>query len=165
MKNAKKNTKTLQALAVEAHKHFELSERKNAEKTKYWKTKDGAPEWVKEMCHEAHRTGSGTWDVMLPDDFRYEFIEDALDKLANHEDADEAMDALEPDVYNHDRHKWLSSNLTRAGYVDEAVEEMDGHSDQGVDGDLGLGQLWERREVFGIVRKALEERLDEDEDE
>ena len=43
------------------------------------------------VCRKAHDNAQ-----MLPDDWRYEFIEQAVDALAEHEDADAARDSLEP---------------------------------------------------------------------
>ncbi len=157
-----KGTMTLSKLAEETRKHFKLDKHK-ADGHDYWKAKDGAPKWIKDLCQKAHDTGGG--HLMLPDDFRYEFIVNALDALSEHEDENDALDSLEPDIYNSELHKWLSSHLERAGYVDEAVKEMGGHSDNGIDGDIALGQLHEKREVFFHVKKALEDRLEEIEDE
>ncbi len=140
----------LQKLAGEVSEMFEQKERDNGDKFQI--VKDGSPKWVTEMCHEAHGD-------MLPDDYKYDFIVEALDALANYEDPDDIDSEIEADPYTHDRYKWLSSNLARSVYVDEAVENM-GHSDQGITGEIGMGQYQEKCEVLGIVRRFLEERLE-----
>lgn len=50
------------------------------------------------------------------------------------------------------------------GYVDSATEEL-GHSDQGVAGDIGQGQLAEKEEVFGQVLDALAELVENQDDD
>jgi hypothetical protein len=102
---------------------------------------------------------------MMPDDWKYEFIQDALNAL---EDADD-WDEVEPDIdslypYTADRLKWLASHLDRPGYCDEAMGEMGGEFGSTVN-LIGLGMYWELREVFGLVRQALEERVEEMEEE
>src|SRR5262249_43783991 len=117
---------------------------------------DGAPDWFAELCHHAH--GS-----MMPDDWRYEFIQDALAALedgAGHDGID--LDALYPDTA--DRLDWVASNLERPGYCDEAAEEAGGPP-----GDILALVAWgmdrELREVFDLVRCRLEEIADEQDDE
>lgn len=145
----------LQKLAGEVSAMFESRKRDNGDE--FWSVKDGSPKWITEMTHEAHGD-------MLPDDYKYQFIVEALDALANYEDPDDIDSEIEPDPYTHDLNKWLASNLTRAGYVNEAVENM-GHSDQGVTGDISMGQYQEKCEVLGIVRRFLEERIEAEGDE
>lgn len=138
-------------LARYAYGHFTRKTREGG--TEFWHTLDGTPEWIKTMCMEAHET-------MLPEDFKYEFIVEALSALSDHDDADSARDSLEPDIYNSELHRWLSSHLERAGFVDEAVSEY-GHADSGIDGDLAQGQLREKHQVFDSVRDSLESFLSE----
>jgi hypothetical protein len=79
---------------------------------------DGAPEWFTELCHHAH--GS-----MMPDDWRYEFIQDALHALQDGADEDGIdLDTLYP--YTADRLDWLASHLDRPGYCDEAAVDASG---------------------------------------
>lgn len=101
---------------------------------------------------------------MLPDDWKYEYIVDALDALVEHEDTDEARDALpESDVYHSDLLRWVSSHLERAGYVDEFTEEMEERMEMFA--SMQGGQRKEREEVFGLVLSYLEGMEDEDEEE
>lgn len=114
---------------------------------------DGAPAWFTNLCRHAHAN-------MMPDDWRYEFIQDALDAL---EDCDEP-DNCEPDVdslypYTSDRLNWLASHLNRAGYCDEAMEELGSEFTSTTD-LIALGMYWELREVFQLVREFLQERAE-----
>ncbi len=118
--------------------------------------KAGAEQWVKDMCQEAHAG-------MFPDDYRYRFIWEAVEAIA---DTDESADlddvahefADSVSVYTNELYEWLRSHSTRGGYVDEAVAEL-GHGDSITD-DIMRGQYQERREVFGLVLQALQERAD-----
>jgi len=115
-----------------------------------------APQWFTDLCHHAHGD-------MLPDDWRYEFIQDALNALEN--DGDENgpdIDNLYP--YTADRLNWLASRLDRHGYCDEAAEDM-GESPKQIVDFIALGMDRELREVFDLVRERLEEIADESIDE
>jgi hypothetical protein len=51
---------------------FETRKRDNGDK--YVALKDGSPEWMTDVCHKAHGD-------MLPDDWRYSFISEAVDYI------------------------------------------------------------------------------------
>lgn len=144
---------TVQALATHARAFFAQDKRTNGDD--FWKTED-APEWLSTLCMDAHES-------MFPDDWKYGFIVEVLDALSSdeHDDPEEARDSLEPDIYNRDLLLWLASHLERAGFVDEAVSEYGGHSDNGIIGDIGMGQLHEMHQVFGSVLQSLKARLAE----
>jgi hypothetical protein len=118
-----------------------------------WVTKKDRPDWVINLVCEAHDKGS-----VLPDDFIYEYVVDALDYLS---DADNDPDDYDPesDIYNGDLLKWLASSLARADYVDVVRRES------GDDYDLmqliGLGQAQEKRDVYEAVLTWLQEHEDE----
>jgi len=119
----------------------------------------GAPEWVEVLVREAHRQGR---ELMLPDDFRFEFVAEALDAIADADDLDDV--SLEPDESTPKLLAWISSNLTRPSYVDEAIEET------GWPGSmlaaLAAGQAREKEEVLQLVQDHLEQLAeDQDEDE
>ena len=139
-------TTTIETLASEAVKWFETAERKDGET--YWRRKDGAPEWVAEMVHEAH--GS-----MMPDDWRYDFIVQALCALeADGEDA-----TLEADVYNHELQDWFGSHSDRVAFTDQALEDGMAGTESGIMAIVSMGQYLEKEEVLGLVREFLEARL------
>lgn len=147
-------TDTIQAAANEATQWFETATRDNGER--FTRTKDGAPTWIGEMVYAAH-------DGLLPDDWRYKCISDAVDWVAETGETDDpgefADDAV--DVYTSDRLAWLASSLSRPEYVDEALSEFGQPDDPDIIAAIGLGQYREASEVFEAVRQALEIRADD----
>ena len=146
-------------LAGEAHGYFEYATRADDE-SRYARTKPNTPGWVQDLVHDAHGD-------MLPDDWRYACVMSALDWIHEHEsdDSHEFADGM-ADVYTSARFAWLSSNLSRQGYVDEALADFGWEPDSGIAAAIGLGQYAEASEVFGSVWHSLEERakeLDEEE--
>lgn len=148
---------TLQGLAEEARAFFVRDTRDDG--SHYWHAKNDRPAWVQELCYAAHGHGD-----MLPDDWRYQFIVDALDALSENEDADDARDSLEASIYTHELTEWLGSHGYRPGYCDEALKEY-GMDFKDTFSLMQLGQLTEMWEVFDQVRGFLETRLEEDEEE
>lgn len=110
--------------------------------------RDGAPEWVTDLCREAHGD-------MFPDDWRFEFIQDALRAIEEDNENFPDVDSLYP--YTADRTAWLASRCDRAGYCDEAAAGF-GTPPDGVLGAIALGMVWELDEVRGLVRGFLEKR-------
>lgn len=138
---------TAQELAVTAAGSFTTGKRDNGDV--YTKTTADAPDWVTGLVREAHGD-------MLPDDWKYACIASACEWLAENDDWDETHEWAdgEVDVYNSDRATWLSSSVYRAGYVDEGTAEL-GSSDQGVHGDIGIGQYYEAMEIMASVQGFL----------
>jgi hypothetical protein len=150
---------TLSDLATEAKKHYRTSNPREEREGILVHT-DDAPEWVTEMTQDAH-VGLGFDNTpALPDDLRFEYVVEALDAIADHEDEDEARDSLEADVYTHDLLKWVSSHLGRKSYCDMAGEEGLLSESADMDARLSLGQVLEKQEVFDRVLECLRERLD-----
>jgi hypothetical protein len=109
---------------------------------------DGAPDWFTDLCHHAHAG-------MMPDDWRYEFIQDALSAIEDGADEDRLdLDALYP--YTADRLGWLASHLDRPGYCDEAAADAGGPPAD-ILALVAWGMDRELREVFDLVRAKLEE--------
>lgn len=156
---------TIQELAGEAARCFEVATR--ADGSTFTRVKDGSPEWVSELAREAHgRDGDGS-PAMLPDDWRYKTTAAALEYIAELSEyaqpdeerfgfADQAVD-----VYTADRLEWLGSNLRRAGYCDDAVDELAGGESPDTIDRIGLGQYAEALEVIELVLEALEAQRDE----
>lgn len=153
------NKPTPQEIAKAVGAWFVAGERPDG--TKFRKTRDGVPGVVVRLIREAHGD-------MLPDDHKYEGVENALSAIANTDDvrdmdetASEFADAV--DCYNADLLRWVSSHLTRAAYVDQAVD------DYGWPGDfytaLQYGQSYELREIFDSVWRFVEEWADDIEGE
>ena len=115
--------------------------------TEYVKTIDERPEELTELIYKAH-------GGMVPDDWRYKFIEESLDRIAETEDEDDLdCPELEPDIYTYDLLQWLVSRNDRYDYVDQATEEY-GHGDSLIE-DIMLGQIKEREEVYFSVLSSL----------
>src|SRR5690606_5380878 len=122
--------------------------------TEYWGLEVGAPEWVYTLVWKAH-------GEIFPEDFRYLFIIEALEALA--ENPEGAEDFLEPDVYISELIKWLNAHPGyRAGLVDEAVNEFGWES---LFRALQAAQLMEKEEVLQLVREFLEKRVEAGEED
>jgi hypothetical protein len=127
---------------------------------------EGYPQELQDLCIKAHGD-------MMVDDYKYNYIVDSLSAIADSEtdDLEEIGYELEPDIYNWHLLQWLSSNLNRAYYIDECIEEL--YSDIPAKEFntyklIGLGQLAEKQEVFNLVLQSLieiAEDLEETEEE
>ncbi|AGA31715.1 hypothetical protein [Singulisphaera acidiphila] len=142
---------TIQSLAVEMSQAFEKAVRPSSGEA-FRKLKDVAPDWMRTVCRKAHDDGE-----LLPDDHRYEFIEQAVDALANHDDTDSACESLEPDFYTSGLTGWLHSQNSRVCYISEAMEEYGTFKDGFK--LLAAAQMLEREEVFRQVLDALQKEL------
>ena len=129
---------------------FEQAER--ADGAVYWRLKEDRPWWAADFIREAHGT------EMMPDDYRYRLVLEALEVLAEQPDADpdELADefAGNTDVYSRDLLAWVGSHPSRALYVDEAQGDGLVSADATLDERLAVGQYVERREVFMAVVEA-----------
>lgn len=151
---------TIAELATTAYNCFERFQRDGSDEV-LWRTKDGAPEWVTDLVHEAHGT-------MLPDDWRYDTIHSALSHISDTDakdesdlaDEDHAFCDANVDTYNGARTQWLASHLERAGYCDEAASEFGYDPDSGIFNLIGLGQYQESAEVWRSVVESLSEHRD-----
>lgn len=145
--------KTIQTLAAEMSGSFEGATRSNGEE--FRKLREDAPEWMSNVCREAHDKAQ-----MLPDDWRYHFIEQAVDAIADHgiTDSDDALRSIEPDLYTGELTGWLSSRNSRVHFLDEALS----HCGPFKDGFnlLATAQMMEKEEVFQQVVSALENVLE-----
>ena len=117
----------------------------------YITLKVGAPEWMTEFVHEAHGD-------FLPDDYRYEFIEESLQAIVDHGGIEDARESIEPEIYTGKLTHWLSSNLARHEYTDRVLEYGPPSSTANL---LMAAQLEEKHETFDLVVGALEKRTGE----
>lgn len=105
------------------------------------------------LIYDAH-------DDFAPDDYKYQFIYEALKSLSEHNDPDDIQ--LEADVYTADLLKWVSSNLKRIHYCDEAISTFISiESLLSFTNILGEGQYQEKRDVLASVRNSLEQLCEE----
>lgn len=147
----------IQELAKHARTFFKMFKRpEDPENVAHYTMKVPHPIWIEEMSRAVH--DDGQW---LPDDYKYEYMVQALDSLEEGNDPDDPY--IEADPYNSDLLDWLTSHSARADFVNEAVRDMD-HSKDGILGDIGYGQYAEKREVWDRVLQALRDRLQAIED-
>lgn len=144
---------TIYSLAAEMASWFESRTRANGDK--FLALRDGHPEWMKQVCFEAH--DSPTVGTIMPDDYRYEMVNECLDIIAecsNEDDLEEARwNRLEAPCYTHDLLQWLSSHNCRVEFCDAYADEMGERHD--LVGQIRDGYTYELREVFDLVVSAL----------
>jgi len=128
----------------------------------FCKLRDGSPQWMTDAIHAAHGD-------ILPMDWIYLHCNHIVDMMTEYEpeqwddSVSEWCDGL-VDVYNADRVRWLALHLDFADFVDEAVEEY-GHSDQGVIGDIGMGQFKLLEQIAYAMLSAVNEQAEAADDE
>jgi hypothetical protein len=99
----------------------------------------------------------------MPDDYRYELINECLEKIAECESDSELEEApynVEPPTYTYDLLQWLASHVHRPSFVDAYNEEM-GRTENDIMGQIRDGYLMEWREVFELLVSALGKRVTE----
>ena len=143
---------SVQELAIAAAAQFERATRPDG--TAYVRTKDDAPEWIREeIVFPAHGD-------MLPDDWRYETVWLALEWIAERGDTEDDAPGefadSRVDIYTASACAWLASHLSRPGYCDEATEEFGPPDPPDVLNLIARGQYVEASEVYGLVLSALE---------
>lgn len=113
----KTKQKTIQSVATEMYKNLEQKERTNGDK---YICPIKTIEWQQNIIRSAHGD-------KLPDDYVYEFIYEALERLSDSDEGneDEALYSIEPDVYTSNLTKWLNSTAKRVYYVTEALEQFE----------------------------------------
>ncbi len=110
-------------------------------------------DWQKDIIHKAH-------EDKLPNDYTYQFIEDALLVLADSDPGEEedAIYEIEPAVYTSELTRWLNSRCDRVYYIEEAVKE---HGQ--TDGFQILMTAYgiEQQEVARLVLQGIREYIKE----
>jgi hypothetical protein len=147
------NADTIRTLASQAYRSMEMGTREDG--TQYVRKTEDCPEWVASIIQEAHAD-------FLPDDMRYSIISEAFSWLEDTttEDPDELEDAHDfadstTDVYNSQLLAWVGSHGARAGYVDDARDNLGEPRD--FYHSLMMGQYTERVEVYAAVFAGLRE--------
>jgi hypothetical protein len=127
----------------------------------YSQKKPGDPQWIQDMIHACHYQG------MLPDNYVFEWVYEFCNEISELGDDDDPLDIeVHADIYTHDLLKWLSSNLARIDFVEDAIDEYHaGHDKCDLPLMIGIGQEKEMQEVLWTVIDKLKDRLDEMEDE
>lgn len=149
-------TMTIQELAKFVCENMEYDE----EKKIYHQKKPGDPQWIQDMIHACHYNG------MLPDDFVFEQVYLFCKEISELGENDDPHDIeVHGDTYTHDLLKWLSSNLARIDFVEDAIDEYSGNGKCDLPLMIGIGQEKEMDEILWTVIDKLEDRLDEMQDE
>lgn len=123
----------------------------------FYKLADGSPKWMSDAVMTAH-------DDIMPNDWVYEQCSRVADRMADTDPekwedyCGEWADSM-VDIYNADRTAWLASHLAFAAVVDDAVEEL-GHSDQGIFGDIGIGQYVFIQQIAGYLIQAVNNKAE-----
>lgn len=145
----KTKEKTIQGIAQEMLNNMEQKERTNGDK--YYCNKKQI-EWQTKIIRKAH-------EEALPDDYKYEFINDALCALTDCTpgEEEEAINEIEPDCYTSNLTGWLHSRNDRAYYLTQALEEFD--SKDGFQA-LSIAQQIEKQDVARLVLEGIKEYID-----
>jgi hypothetical protein len=139
-------------LAAKYASKFVVKTRDNGDK--FYSTEGDRPQALTDLIFDAHND-------MLPDDYKYAFIVDALEYISD--DTNNVDDPeLREEPYNHALLKWLSSNLQRAGYVDDYVNET-GYSTSNFDlfNLISCGMMEEQLDVYYSVLTSLRKLCNE----
>jgi len=125
----------------------------------YHQKKVGDPQWIQDMIHECHYQG------MLPDDFVFENVYLFCKEISELDENDDPHDIeVHGDTYTHDLLKWLSSNLARIDFVEDAFDDSGWMPKCDLVLMIGIGQEKELDEILWTVIDKLEDRLSEIED-
>lgn len=138
-------------LAAEAYGFLEWGDRGDG--TKYVYRKDGSPEWLKDLCREAHGDS-------FPDDWIYEQIANCLESISDNDCEDDALEAAESaiDVYSSDLLDWAKGKVW---YVDEAIRD----GARTMDAAIMQGQQTMIGEIFDSIVTFLSNMADDLEEE
>lgn len=113
---------------------------------------ENIPEELKTLVHNAH-------DSFLPDDYKYLYIVESLNMIVDSTTEDNYMEditsEIEADTYNHELLEWLNSNINRANYCDQYIEEYGELKDVNLMERIAYGQLYEKQQVFYSVLNEL----------
>ena len=93
------------------------------------------------------------------DNYRMQVTYYFLEGIEEYKDFDLALDSVEPDIFNADLLLWLSSNLHRAGYVNQLLEET---NIQDCFNLIRAAQYREIEEISQVVFNYIENELEQD---
>ena len=110
--------------------------------------KDDAPEWVTQLVKDVH-------GEMFPDDYKYKFVVDALEALADADDIDTAEEIMRDgiELYTYKLMHWVQSHTDRLAMANEHGKEFEADT---IEAFLTGGQFNERWDVFSLVLSTLE---------
>lgn len=147
-------TKKVIDLAASYIGYFEWSKRISEEKYVFLRT--DAPEELKEIMYKAHCG-------MAPDDFKFETAYNIMCAIA-HSNEKDILEEMNLDqfvgIYSCALATWLSSNIERFGYCDEAVSSGMVGQDATTEQRLQAGQYGEINEIFNVILGELDRIVD-----
>jgi hypothetical protein len=111
------------------------------------------------MIHDCHYKG------MLPDDYVFKWVYEFCDEISKLNVDEDPLDIEvgADDTYTHDLLKWLSSNLARIDFMEDALNEYwDNTKECDFACFMGIAQEKEMQEVLFTVVDKLQDRLDEE---
>ena len=141
---------TIQTLAKGALTHFKSKVQRD--RHLLWSLKVKRPGWVYEMVFFAHNS-------MPPEDYKYQFIVDALFDFGSCDDPKAAISKIKVSPYYKDLYSWLASNSERPNYCDKYAQNTASHGN--IIELIRGGQLTEKREVYSLVLASLQKQLKE----
>lgn len=112
--------KTIKNLIDELAENIERRKRNNGDT--FYCLKDNSPEWMTDVIFKAHGD-------RMPDDDVYNRIYDIVNHISGYEnietleDAQDALNEIEPDIYTSDLTAWLHSRNDNIFYLTEVLEE------------------------------------------
>ena len=120
----------------------------------------GDPKWIQDMIYECHYNG------MLPDNYVFEWVYEFCREISELNEGDDPLEIeVHSDTYTHDLLKWLSSNLARIDFVEDAFDEyFSCYEKCDLPLMIGFGQEKEMQEILYTIVDKLNDRLDELED-
>lgn len=81
--------------------------------------KDNSPQWMTEVIRNVH-------GEKLPDNTIYAFISKCADAIADAaDDLNDAISAIEPDIYTHNLTAWLNARVDHVYYLTEVLQESE----------------------------------------
>jgi len=143
-------TRTVQDVAKEMLNNMEQKTRNDGKSFYCCKNEI---EWQQDIIREAHGD-------KLPDDYVYEFTNDALCVLSDCDEGqeDDAIYEIEADCYTSNLTEWLNSRCDRVYYLTEVLEEfqpvIDGFA------ALTMAQQKEKQEVAQAILSGIKEYIE-----
>lgn len=108
---------------------------------------DDRPDELYQLIYDAH-------NGMLPDDYKYDFIVEILQAIADTDDPEDIE--IEASIYNHELLNWLASRIDRVEYIHQAVNDFGMPKEFDFMELVRWGQWQEKQEVLQSVLQSLE---------
>jgi hypothetical protein len=130
--------------------------KKRNDGSEFYSLIDNAPEYLTELVHNAHND-------FMPDDYKYEFIYDALDIIRDYEDEDYYYEGLDNYTECHTAKllTWLASNINRMNYLEDVINNMFPAGNVKIFDALMGAQYTEREEVLNSVLSSIDSLIEE----